>query len=51
MITHLITPSCLPIFAKAWIALSKCSFVCAADICTRILACPFGTTGKKNPIT
>ena len=25
--------------------------MCAAEICTRIRACPFGTTGKLNPTT
>ena len=43
--------SCIPTLVKAVIALSKCSFVCAAESCTLILALSFGTTGKKNPIT
>ena len=39
------TPSSLPTFMKAAMHLSSCSRVCAADSCTRILACSLGTTG------
>ncbi len=28
-----------------------CSVVCAAEICTRMRALSFGTTGKKKPMT
>ncbi len=42
---YFITPSSLPIFSNAATALSMCSFSCAADSCTRILACSLGTTG------
>ena len=41
-----IIPISLPTLVKACIALSKCSSFIAADICTRILALPLGTTGK-----
>ncbi len=43
--TYLITPSSLPTFMKAAIALSSCSRVWPAESWTRILASPFGTTG------
>lgn len=42
---YLITPSSFPTFTKALIALSSCSFVCAAESCTRMRASFFGTTG------
>ncbi len=45
------TSNSLPTFINAAMALSRCCCVCAALSCTRILAFPFGTTGKKNPIT
>ncbi len=38
-------------FTKAATALSISFLVCAADICTRILAFPSGTTGYENAIT
>ena len=40
------TPSFSPTFVKEDRAISRCSFSMAADIWTRIRACPFGTTGK-----
>jgi len=45
------TPCFFPTFTNAAIARSMCSGVCAAEICTRMRAWPFGTTGKKKPIT
>lgn len=42
---YLITPSSLPTFIKAAIALSKCAFSCPAESCTRIRAWSLGTTG------
>ena len=45
-----ITPSSRPILMNAAIARSRCSRVCAADICVRMRAWPCGTTGKKKPI-
>ena len=36
---------------KALIALSICSLLCAAEICTRIRASSFGTTGNENAMT
>ena len=39
------TPNSLPTFANAAKALSSCSLVCAAESCTRMRACPCGTTG------
>src|ERR1700722_18834485 len=44
-------PSALPASAKAAIAKSMSASVSAADICVRMRAWPFGTTGKKNPAT
>lgn len=44
------TPSSRPILMKAAIARSRCSRVCAAEICVRMRAWPCGTTGKKKPI-
>jgi len=41
----------LPTLTKASIARSRWCFSCAAETCTRIRASPFGTTGKKKPIT
>lgn len=38
-------PSSLPAWAKAAMARSSCSSVCAAEICVRMRACPLGTTG------
>ena len=45
LLDYLRTPSFLPTLMKAAIARSSCSRVCPAESCTRILACPFGTTG------
>jgi len=42
---YLITPNSLPILVKAAMALSKCSLLCPADICTLMRACSLGTTG------
>ena len=39
------TPSSLPTLMNAAMHLSRCSRSCAAEICTRIRACPWGTTG------
>ncbi len=39
------TPSSRPMAANAAMAWSISASVCAADSCTRIRACPFGTTG------
>src|SRR6185369_4853910 len=44
----LIAPSALPTFAKAAIARSIWSAVCAALIWVRMRALPFGTTGYEN---
>lgn len=44
-------PNSLPASAKAAIAKSMSASVSAADICVRMRALPFGTTGKKNPAT
>ena len=46
-----ITPSARPTFANAAIARSRSSRSWAALICVRMRAWPFGTTGKKKPIT
>ena len=40
-----ITPISRPTLPKASSALSICTSSCAADICVRIRALPFGTTG------
>ena len=48
---YLITCIALPTLVKAAMALSRWAWVCAADSYTRMRACPFATTGKKNPIT
>ena len=45
------TPSCLPTFSNAATARSRCSRSWAAEIWTRILASPLGTTGKEKPMT
>ncbi|TNN58569.1 hypothetical protein EYF80_031189 [Liparis tanakae] len=45
------TPCFLPVWMKASTQWSMSSSVWAAEIWTRILALPFGTTGKENPIT
>ena len=45
------TPNSLPTSPKAAMARSISSVECAADICVRMRACPFGTTGNENPIT
>ena len=45
------TPNRFPTVPKASRALSTCAEVWAAESCTRILACPLATTGKKKPIT
>ena len=45
------TPSARPASAKASMARSTSASVSAADIWVRILARPFGTTGKKKPAT
>jgi len=42
---YLITPSSRPTFVKAATHLSRCDFSWPAETCTRIRACPFGTTG------
>ena len=42
-------PSSLPTLTNAANAFSRSLFSSAAEICVRILASPFGTTGKKNP--
>ena len=44
-------PNSLPASAKAAMAKSMSASVSAADICVRMRAFPFGTTGKKNPAT
>ena len=44
------TPNSRPTLMKAAIARSRCSRVCAALICVRMRAWPFGTTGKKKPM-
>ncbi len=46
-----ITPSFLPTFSNAATARSRCSRSWAAEIWTRILASPLGTTGKEKPMT
>ena len=43
--SHLMTSSSLPTFTNAAMALSRCSRSCPADSCTRMRACPLGTTG------
>lgn len=48
---HETTPCFLPVWMKALTQWSMSSSVCAAEIWTRILALPFGTTGKEKPIT
>ncbi len=45
------TLSFFPIDLKAFTHLSMSCVECEADICTRIRALPFGTTGKLKPIT
>lgn len=45
------TPNSFPTLVNAAIALSKWCVSCPALTCTRMRARPFGTTGKKNPIT
>ena len=45
------TPSSRPASANAVTARSMCSFVCAAESCTRMRARPFGTTGNEKPMT
>lgn len=40
-----ITPSSFPTLINAAAARSRSSLECAAEICVRIRACPFGTTG------
>lgn len=49
--TGLSTPNSAPTSVKAAMARSICSGVCAAESCTRMRACPRGTTGNENPIT
>jgi hypothetical protein len=44
-----ISPSSSPACLKAATARSRCSRSCTALICTRMRACPLGTTGKKKP--
>lgn len=48
---YLITLNFFPTLTKAAIASSNCSLLCAAEICTRILASFFGTTGNEKAIT
>src|SRR4029077_20814078 len=43
------TPSSRPTALKAATARSMCSGVCAALICVRMRALPFGTTGNEKP--
>ncbi len=45
------TPISRPTFVNARTARSRSSISCAALICTRMRASPFGTTGYENPIT
>ena len=45
-VTHL-----FPTLRKASMPLSRWDFSCAAESCVRMRACPFATTGKKNPTT
>ena len=51
LLIYFSTFSFFPILVNAEIAFSKCFCSCAALNCTRMRAWPFGTTGKKNPIT
>ncbi|MCY1356045.1 hypothetical protein D9M69_424840 [compost metagenome] len=46
-----ITPSSRPTASKAAIARRTSFSLWAADICVRMRACPFGTTGKEKPMT
>ncbi len=46
-----IAPCALPTFANAATARSIWASVCAALICVRMRALPFGTTGYEKPIT
>ena len=48
---HRIAPSSRPTLPKAATAWSICASVCAALICVRMRALPFGTTGYEKPIT
>ncbi len=45
VLCYLMHPSSLPTLVKAAMHLSRCSRSCPAETCTRIRACPFGTTG------
>ncbi len=45
------TPNSRPTATNAATAWSTCAGVCAAESCTRMRACPRGTTGKEKPIT
>ena len=52
--SHVFAPNApvdFPTLANAATARSICAGVCAADICVRMRALPFGTTGKLKPIT
>jgi hypothetical protein len=49
--TQPITPSSRPARVNAATARSIWSDACAALICVRMRALPFGTTGKEKPIT
>ena len=48
---HFITPNSFPTAANAATARSMSALECAADICVRMRAWPFGTTGKEKPMT
>ena len=50
-LSYRIAPSALPTFAKAATAPAIWASPCAALICVRMRALPFGTTGYENPIT
>jgi hypothetical protein len=48
---YLTIPSVFPTVPNAAMALSRWAVSCAADICVRMRAFPFGTTGKEKAIT
>src|SRR5262249_21944751 len=48
---HHTTPGSRPTATKASTVRSTSAAEWAADICVRMRACPFGTTGKEKPIT
>ncbi len=48
---HLISSSSRPTLMKAASARSSCASFRPADICVRMRASPFGTTGNENPTT